>query len=164
MKIRGIYFTNDQVFQKTFVVDMTDTLNPSERSERMSRVRSSGNKSTEFVVETKLVEEGFKGWEKHPKGLLGKPDFYFPNYQLAIFVDGCFWHACPVCNRRKPVQHGDFWNKKIEENRKRDNRQRRKLRKEGFHVMRIWEHELKQNLWVKRLATMIRKIEHQKLP
>lgn len=143
---------------------MTDSLSPSQRSERMSRVRSAGNKSTEFAVETRLAEEGFNGWEKHPKGILGKPDFFFPEYRLVIFVDGCFWHACPICNRRKPVQHGEFWNKKIEENRKRDNRQRRKLRKEGFHVMRIWEHEVKQNHWVKRLVMMIGKIQYQQLP
>ncbi len=140
---------------------MSDPLSKAERSARMSRVRSKGNRSTESRVEAALVEAGILGWEKHHKEILGKPDFFFPRYQLALFVDGCFWHACPVCKRRTPASRTEFWRNKIDENRKRDNKQRRKLRAQGYSVMRVWEHDLKRDVWLKRLRSMLRRIERE---
>src|SRR5690348_17217608 len=132
-----------------------DPLSKEERSARMSKVRGTGNKSTEGRVEAALIAAGITGWEKQPKGILGKPDFLFPEHRLMVFVDGCFWHACPVCKRRTPTNRAEFWSKKIDENRRRDNRVRRKLRAQGYHVMRIWEHELHRDDWLKRLRLMI---------
>jgi DNA mismatch endonuclease (patch repair protein) len=134
-----------------------DPLTKAERSARMAGVHSKGNRSTEGQVEMVLLEAGISGWEKHSKDILGRPDFFFPNHRLVIFVNGCFWHVCPVCKRRTPKS--DFWRNKLEKNRKRDNRIHRDLRQQGYHVMRIWEHELKRNLWFKRLQAMIRRIE-----
>ena len=138
---------------------MADPLTPAERSERMSRVRSSGNKSTEEAVAARLTEAGITGCVRHPEGLVGKPDFYFPSHRLALFVDGCFWHACPTCRRRNPRTRGDFWRAKIDENRRRDNRQRRQLRRQGYHVMRVWEHEAKGTRWLRRLEAMMGRID-----
>ncbi len=132
-----------------------DPLNKAERSAQMARVRGKGNRSTEKKVEFALIEAGVGGWEKHPKGMVGKPDFFFPKHQLAVFVDGCFWHGCPVCKRRVPHSRANFWRNKIDETRRRDNRQRRKLRQQGYHVMRVWEHDLKRNTWLKRLRAML---------
>lgn len=134
-----------------------DPMNEAQRSSQMAKVRGAGNKSTEKRVESLLIESGIKGWDKHPKTILGKPDFYFPDYRLVVFVDGCFWHVCPRCKRRIP--NTDFWYKKLDANRKRDNRIQRKLRQEGYHVLRIWEHELKRDLWLKRLNAMMLRIE-----
>jgi len=142
---------------------MTDIMSQAERSERMSKVRSTGNKSTEGVVETKLSDSGIEGWIKQPKGITGKPDFLFPEQNLVIFVDGCFWHACPTCKRRLPTSRAEYWKDKIEGNRKRDNRYRRELRKQGYHVMRVWEHEVKKGSWVKRLRAMLRRLENQRV-
>ena len=133
----------------------TDPLSKAERSERMSRVRSRGNRSTEGKVEAALVDSGIVGWEKHPEKIPGNPDFYFPDQRLAVFVHGCFWHACPKCNRRMPVASAEFWRSKIEGNRKRDARVRRALWAGGFHVIRVWEHDLKHDRWLKRLSTML---------
>ncbi len=138
-----------------------DPLSEAERSARMARVRGAGNKSTEGRVEAALIAAGVEGWEKHPKEVLGKPDFYFPRQRLAVFVDGCFWHGCPVCARRTPTARAEFWRGKIDENRRRDNRQRRRLRQQGYHVMRVWEHELKGISWLGRLRTMIAKGERE---
>lgn len=138
---------------------VADPLNKEERSVRMSKVRGTGNKSTEGRVEQALIAAGIEGWEKHRKDIPGKPDFFFPQRHLILFVDGCFWHACPVCNRRTPSNHGEFWRNKIEETRRRDNRKRRHLRQDGYHVMRVWEHQLKSHTWLKRLRTMLRKLE-----
>lgn len=140
---------------------MTDPLSKQERSARMSKVRGQGNKSTELYVETVLTDQGIQGWEKHPKGLPGKPDFYFPDYKLVVFVDGCFWHACPVCRRNTPHTRTEFWMQKIDENRRRDNRTHRKLRQQGYHVIRIWEHELKKkDHWLRRIRTAITKAKN----
>lgn len=139
---------------------MVDPLSAAERSERMARVRGIGNRSTEGKVEAKLLTAAIAGWEKHPRDVPGKPDFYFPHHRLAVFVDGCFWHACPVCNRRTPTARGDFWRAKIDENRRRDNRKRRQLRQAGYHVMRVWEHELRSDKWLGRLRGMLRRTEN----
>ncbi len=137
-----------------------DPLSETERSARMAKVRGSGNKSTEGRLEAALLREGIEGWEKHPKGVLGKPDFFFPRHRLAVFVDGCFWHGCPNCARRTPTARADFWREKIEGNRRRDERQRRRLRRQGYHVMRVWEHSLRTDAWLNRLRLLIRRAEH----
>lgn len=122
-----------------------DPLSPAARSALMAQVRSKGNASTEAAVIALFREAYITGWRKHPKGLLGKPDFYFPRAKLLVFVDGCFWHACPACRRNSPRTRVNFWREKIDGNRRRDNRTRRKLRALGYRVFRIWEHNLKDD-------------------
>lgn len=121
----------------------------------MSRVKGTGNKSTELAVENELNQAGIGGWVKHPSDVPGRPDFYFAECRLAVFVDGCFWHACPRCGRRTPETRKGFWAAKIDENRRRDERTRRGLRRDGFHVMRVWEHEVSGLTWLPRLRRML---------
>jgi len=132
-----------------------DPLEGPARSERMSRVRGSGNKSTELAVEAVLVEDGLAGWVKHAKDVRGRPDFYFPAERVALFVDGCFWHACPRCNRSTPSTRREFWSAKIEETRRRDNRIRRQLRRDGISVIRVWEHEVSDKRWLGRVERAV---------
>jgi DNA mismatch endonuclease (patch repair protein) len=134
---------------------MADNISRRKRSDLMSKVRSTGNRSTERKVEVILKEAGIKGWNKHPKRVLGHPDFFFPKSRVVVFVDGCFWHACPHCRRPLPTGNAEYWTRKIESNRLRDNRVRRKLRGQGFHVFRIWEHELKRGTWFHRIVRAI---------
>lgn len=138
---------------------MADKLSTVARSALMAKVRATGNRSTEGRVEAALSEAGITGWEKHPP-LLGKPDFYFPGTRLVMFVDGCYWHGCPH-HVRFPQAQADYWRDKIDRNRRRDNRLRRRLRQQGYHVMRVWEHDLKQDIWIKRLRAFLRTIEAQ---
>ena len=135
-----------------------DPLSSEERSARMARVKSTGNRSTEGRVERVLAERGIEGWTKHCRDVPGTPDFYFSKYRLALFVHGCFWHACPKCNRRIPRTRRDFWVKKLDDNRRRDQRVRRKLWKQGYHVVRVWEHQLRTDTWAARLESKIRQI------
>ena len=65
----------------------------------------------------------------------------FPELKLAVFVDGCFWHGCPA-HGTKPGNNAAFWRKKIAGNRIRDRLVNRTLRRQGWTVLRIWEHEL----------------------
>ena len=64
----------------------------------------------------------------------------FPGIKVAVFVDGCFWHGCPV-HGTWPKANADFWREKIETNRARDADTDRRLRENGWLVIRVWEHE-----------------------
>jgi DNA mismatch endonuclease (patch repair protein) len=73
--------------------------------------------------------------------LVGKPDFIFHRERVAIFVDGCFWHGCPT-HYKAPSTRSSFWRTKVNTNRARDLRVAKALRRQGWRVLRIWEHEL----------------------
>lgn len=133
-----------------------DVLSAAERSKHMARVKGRGNASTEGPVADWLRSHEIKGWVSHPKDVAGKPDFYFPELRLAVFVDGCFWHGCPTCDRNVPRTRTEFWRNKIAANRSRDRRVTRELRGTGEHVLRLWEHELKStSRWSRRLRRMV---------
>ena len=87
-----------------------------------------------------IAAEKLKGWRR---GLLlyGKPDFVFIKARIAVFIDGCFWHGCPL-HGEIPATNRDRWRKKISGNCKRDKRVTKYLRFNGWHVFRIWEHDL----------------------
>jgi len=118
---------------------------PAPRSKIMAAIRGKGNKSTELRFKMALVREGISGWKSHPKEIAGKPDFFFPSRQLAIFVDGCFWHGCEKCGHI-PKTNRSFWAAKIDRNRKRHRRVNTQLRALGIRVRRFWEHTLKSDL------------------
>jgi DNA mismatch endonuclease, patch repair protein len=118
-----------------------DKLTKERRSIVMSKVRSSGNRSTELRVRMALVRKGVSGWVLHPKDVVGKPDFWFPTSRVAVFVDGCFWHGCPRC-LRLPSQNRGYWSMKIAANVSRSKRVSSSLRRQQIAVIRIWEHQL----------------------
>jgi DNA mismatch endonuclease (patch repair protein) len=120
---------------------MRDPLSKAQRSRLMARVKARGNKSTELELTAALKRYHVVGWRRHPKNVLGRPDFYFRTEKLAVFVDGCFWHACPKCGRL-PKSRVEFWTSKITGNRLRDKRVGARLRGQGIAVLRFWEHEV----------------------
>jgi DNA mismatch endonuclease, patch repair protein len=120
-----------------------DILTVDARSERMKRVRSKGNRSTEWRLRATLIQLGLRGWRLHQRELPGCPDFVFADTRLAIFVDGCFWHRCPKCQRRMPKAREAYWREKIEGNVLRAKRVHRSLHRLGYKVLRVWEHELR---------------------
>ncbi len=119
---------------------MTDIWAPSKRSEVMSRIRSLGNRSTELKLIAIFRATRITGWRRRQQ-LTGKPDFVFRELKLCVFVDGCFWHGCPKCYRR-PATNQDFWDAKVQRNRERDHLVNKELRRLGWKVLRIWEHQL----------------------
>lgn len=119
---------------------MADFLTKTQRSERMSLIRSRGNKDTELALAQLLRLHRITGWRRHQQ-MPGKPDFIFRKQRLAIFVDGCFWHGCPK-HSRHAAKSGAYWRKKLALNQARDLRVTRTLRQTGWRVLRIWEHEL----------------------
>jgi DNA mismatch endonuclease (patch repair protein) len=107
----------------------------------MSLIRSKGNQTTEITFARLLRKNRITGWRRHLH-LPGKPDFSFLREKVAVFLDGCFWHACPRCYRR-PATNTRFWDRKRADNLARDRRVGRELQAIGFCVIRIYEHELK---------------------
>lgn len=69
-----------------------------------------------------------------------RPDIVFPARRVAVFVDGCFWHACPV-HGTQPATNEAYWTRKIEANRHRDLSTTAALESDGWTVLRFWEHE-----------------------
>jgi len=122
---------------------MADVFTRKKRSEVMSKIRGRGNLSTEMRMIALMREHGIKGWRRH-QCLPGRPDLVFLKERVAVFVDGCFWHGCPV-HYVAPRTAIGFWRKKIEGNRERDRRNSRELRSRGWRVLRIWEHDLKRD-------------------
>ena len=118
----------------------TDVFSKTKRSEVMSLIRSRGNKATELRLIEIFREYGITGWRRNQK-LLGKPDFTFRRERVVVFVDGCFWHGCPKCYKR-PASNQEFWDNKIAANRKRDRLVGRELTRLGWHVVRVWQHQL----------------------
>ena len=114
----------------------------SKRGELMARVRSRGNQTTEMAMVRAMRAAGLTGWRRHLP-MPGTPDFAFPRSKLALFVDGCFWHGCPRCYTA-PKHNAVFWARKVERNRARDKRVSAELREQGWKVVRIWEHSLRE--------------------
>ncbi len=139
---------------------MPDVFTKAKRSEVMSRIRGHGNKETEMVLARILRSHGITGWRRKQK-FFGKPDFVFRRQRLAIFVDGCFWHCCPK-HGTKPASNKPFWHKKFAANVARDKRVNRELRKLGWRVLRIWEHELADDRRRDRVVgRVIRMLNHE---
>lgn len=121
---------------------MADIWTKRKRSEVMRLIRSQGNKATELRLIEVFQTYRITGWRRKQK-LLGNPDFVFQKDRTCIFVDGCFWHGCPKCYRR-PRSHQEYWDAKIQRNRKRDLLVTRELRRGGWRVLRILEHQLSE--------------------
>ena len=119
---------------------MADTLTKKQRSACMSHIRSRGNKATELALAGFFRCNHISGWRRR-QTVFGHPDFVFHNLKLAIFVDGCFWHRCPG-HFSLPESNRRFWCRKIEANQTRDRLVNRVLRRQGWMVLRIWQHEL----------------------
>jgi DNA mismatch endonuclease (patch repair protein) len=121
---------------------VADVFSPSKRSEIMARVKGRENRSTELRLIQIFRDFEIHGWRRRA-AVFGRPDFVFPKSRVAVFVDGCFWHACPAhCSI--PVSNRIFWTSKLTRNRERDRLVGRELKKAGWTVLRIWQHDLKK--------------------
>ena len=125
------------------------------RSDVMSRIRGRGNKETELALIKLLRRHHITGWRRH-QPIFGKPDFIFWRARVVVFVDGCFWHGCPK-HCKTPVGNRMFWKKKLASNKARDRRVNRVLRKDGWRVVRIWEHALPKrgNHWAMKIKSLV---------
>ena len=154
---------------------MPDVFETAKRSEVMSRIRGKGNKTTELALAAAFRKVGIKGWRRHTvlkvklkpnrsyvvdakrQILTVKPDFVFRKERVAVFVDGCFWHQCPL-HSKIPESNREFWEQKLRKNVERDQRTDKALKAKGWKTFRLWEHELKaeQNTqYLRRIANKL---------
>ncbi len=119
-----------------------DHVSPERRSEIMRAVKSRGT-SLERRFFQLMREAGMTGFETHPEGMTGNPDAVFKEAKIALFIDSCFWHGCPK-HLRRPSSNQEYWNAKIDRNVRRDRRNRAALRRKGWSVLRVWEHDMRK--------------------
>lgn len=117
-----------------------DIMSPETRSAVMSRIR--GKDTTPELTLARGLRANKLYFSRHPKDLPGRPDVVFRRVRLAVFVDGDFWHGWrfPLWEHKLSPK----WREKIATTRERDRRNFRRLRREGWHVMRLWEHQIEQ--------------------
>lgn len=135
---------------------MADNKTPAERSENMSRIRSTNTKPEE-IVRKYLFSHGFR-YRKNDKRYPGKPDIVLPKYRIVIFVNGCFWHMHGCSRSRLPKSNQEYWQPKIERNIARDEANRRLLEADGWKVIVVWECELKKRVADARLMHLCEEI------
>jgi len=135
---------------------MPDVFTRRKRSAVMSRIHACGNRSTELRLVAFMRKHAITGWRRKQR-VNGRPDFVFRKRRVAVFVDGCFWHGCPR-HGVKPKTNAAFWRRKIEGNRARDRLVTRTLRRNGWRVLRIWEHELARKNEPRLLARLSRAV------
>ena len=125
---------------------MTDVFSKAKRSEVMSLIRSKNTKpelALRKLVSAALYPKGYR-YRLHYEKLPGKPDIAFVSKRVAVFVDGSFWHG----HRYKKGQTNlsrSYWLPKIKHNMERDKVINRALRKIGWRVVRVWEHDIRKN-------------------
>jgi len=119
---------------------MTDIFSPEKRSWVMSRIRGRNTK-IDLAMKKLLTKNRIK-FEMYPK-IFGNPDFIIKRKKIALFCDGDFWHGYRYHERKKPAKK--FWRDKIQRNMARDAQVSRRLRREGWSVLRFWEHDIERN-------------------
>jgi len=132
-----------------------DIVSKKKRSEIMSLVKGK-NTRPEMLVFSYLRRQGIY-FQKHYRRAPGSPDVALPKKKKAVFIEGGFWHGWRYAE--KSGKWTEFWRKKISENMRRDLRNRRMLRRAGWSVLRIWDHDLasaKAERTLRRLADFLR--------
>ena len=135
-----------------------DVLTPEQRRRCMSRNRGRDT-APEMALRRLCWALGLR--YRLNSRLIGKPDFIFYREKIAVFVDGCFWHGCPI-HYVAPATRGDFWKAKLEATRKRDAAVTANLRAAGWVVLRIWEHSLRTDALRLENAYEIRDAVHSR--
>ncbi len=121
-----------------------DALTIQQRSARMSKIRAT-NTAFEAAFARALASACPQPFDQNCRDIFGKPDFVFRPYKVCVFLDSDFWHGWQF-PRWKHKMKNDFWRGKIIANRRRDLRVNRKLRQDGWRVVRIWEHDIQRSL------------------
>lgn len=120
---------------------MTDRITREQRSQVMKSIKAQSILENE--VSKALWHKGVR-FRKNVRSLFGNPDISIKKYKIVIFIDSCFWHACPI-HGNIPKSNTDFWSDKLKRNKERDLEVNAYYKDKGWSVIRIWEHELKDD-------------------
>jgi DNA mismatch endonuclease (patch repair protein) len=122
---------------------VADFLSKETRSRVMARIRSRDT-SPELALRRGLYAAGIRGWRCHTRHVAGRPDIAFTRWQVAVFVDGCFWHGHP--DFFTPGKSGEYWDAKIERTKERDRIANESLQSQGWSVLRFWDFEVEEDI------------------
>lgn len=133
-----------------------DKISIDKRSAVMAKIKSKGT-AFELLFFQSLAELNIQ-FEAHPKDIFGKPDLIIRDKNVCVFLDSDFWHGWQF-PRWKHKMKNAFWRDKIDRNRRRDKKVTATLKRNGFVVIRLWEHQLKNDLTrcVSRLNNILNK-------
>ena len=124
---------------------MTDIVTPEQRSKNMAAIRSK-NTMPEVYFRKLLFNKGYR-YSLNSKKIPGHPDIYLRKYNTAIFVHGCFWHRHPGCKYAyTPKSRIEFWQKKFDDNVRRDSVVMQQLEERGIKCLIVWECTIKRML------------------
>lgn len=116
----------------------------SQATTKVMKANKRNNTKPEMLVRRRLWKAGLRGYRLHWNAP-GHPDIAWPGKKVAIFVNGCFWHRCPLCNLPMPKSNVEYWTVKFGLNQERDERKVRELQRAGWKVHDIWECQLKKD-------------------
>lgn len=117
---------------------MADIVSPERRSQNMSAIRSKNTKP-EMYLRKLLFAQGYR-YRIADKSVPGHPDIFLRKYNTAIFVNGCFWHRHPGCKfAYTPKSRVEFWQKKFDDNVRRDSVVKAELLEHGIKLLTVWE-------------------------
>lgn len=141
---------------------MADIFTKRKRSKIMSHIRSTGLQPEKKLYEIVRAAIGYR-WriDQNVSELPGQPDLVIPSLDLIIFADGCFFHGCPI-HGHMPKSNQAYWSLKLDGNRRRDRRNNIRLRRLGYSVWRVWEHDLKGHA-LERTTQKIAKRLHRRI-
>lgn len=130
-----------------------DTISKNSRSLVMQKIRS---KNTQFERAVVIALRKLKKSFRQHANLTGKPDIISRKKKVAVFLDSCFWHGCRW-HCRIPKSRRDYWVPKIQRNKDRAKIVNRVLKKEGWRVVRIWEHQFQKDFdkSIRKLARLL---------
>lgn len=135
-----------------------DNVSSQKRSEIMSKVRGKESK-IEANFRKNLWSQKVR-YRKNKANLFGKPDISIQNLKVVIFIDSCFWHGCEQ-HLRIPASNKDYWRAKIDRNVQRDKIVSDYYNAKKWHIIRIWEHELKNDKTIARILSEIQKLKNK---
>lgn len=122
---------------------MADIKSPEERSKNMSKIRSKGTAPEEYVRK-KLFARGYR-YRKNVRTVPGHPDAWLPKYNVALFINGCFWHRHKECKYAyMPKSRVEFWTEKFRRNVERDEEVHKQLSDQKIRILTIWECTVKK--------------------
>lgn len=125
-----------------------DHRNPSPTNDTVSKVMKANkgrDTGPELSLRKALRDAGWPGYRVNWK-VPGRPDIAYPGRKVAIFVNGCFWHRCPICDLPLPKSNVEFWKTKFEKNVERDRRKSIELNEMGWTVITVWECQIKKDV------------------
>ena len=124
-----------------------DNLTKEQRQKNMRAIQCRDTK-IEVLVCKALWNNGIR-YRKNVKTLPGKPDIAIKKFKIVIFLDSCFWHKCPL-HFKRPKSNLEYWDKKITRNVERDKEVNNFYIDNDWHILRVWEHQLKNKKEIER--------------